>query len=250
MDNLELLLNTYGLAAIFAVMLVKGIGVPIPIPSDAIMLATAARVASGRMALSAAFIVILIALVVGGCVQFLLVRGPARQLIYRYGRYLGLTEARLDAMAERLRKAGVIGIAVAIFTPGARSVAIPASGIAAHPLRTFSLGLALGSAAFLVLHFALGYAGGALLTTLGERVSLPLVFGSLVVIFGAALAVWFVLRKRRQPDAPASEVLAQAYHAWHEAACPACLALGALGQPHTPMTRPRLSTPAADARRG
>jgi membrane protein DedA with SNARE-associated domain len=240
MDSLELLLNTYGLAAIFAVMLVKAVGVPIPIPADAIMLATAARVASGRMALGIGFIVILIALVVGGIIQFLLVRGPARSLIYRYGRWLGLTPARLDAMAERLRRAGAIGLAVAIFTPGARSVAIPASGIAAQPMRTFTLGLTLGSAAFLALHFALGYAGGALLQAIGERISLPALAAGLVVIFGVALAAWYGLRKRQRPQAPARETMAEAYQAWHDAACPACLVLGALGQAHEHSGHPRM----------
>jgi membrane protein DedA with SNARE-associated domain len=232
MDNLELMLDAYGLSVIFAVMLIKSIGVPIPIPSDAIMLATAARVAQGRLVFGAAFVAILVALVGGGVIQFGLVRGPARKLMYRYGGYLGLTEARLEAVAQRLRQAGVAGIAVAIFTPGVRSVAVPASGLASTPPRTFAAGLTLGSAAFLLLHFALGYAGGALLQSIGDRVPLPLISGVLVALFVAALGVWVVVRKRQNPGAPTREIVAEAVGAWHDAACPACLALGALGHSH------------------
>lgn len=232
MNNFELLLDAYGLAIIFAVMLVKSIGVPIPIPSDAIMLATAARVAQGRLLFGAAFVAILVALVIGGVIQFGLVRGPARKLIYRYGRYLGLTEARLETVAARLRTAGVSGIAVAIFTPGLRSVAVPASGLAATPPRTFTMGLTLGSASFVLLHFALGYAGGALLQSIGDRLPLPMLFGALALIAVLALGVWVVVRKRQRPEASTREIVAEAYSAWHEAACPACLALGIVAAEH------------------
>lgn len=41
-------LDAYGLIAIFSIMLLKELGVPIPIPGDLIMLAAAARAAQGR----------------------------------------------------------------------------------------------------------------------------------------------------------------------------------------------------------
>ena len=51
MEALDGFLKAYGLAAIFAVLLVKAVGVPIPVPADLIMLAAAARAAEGKLPL-------------------------------------------------------------------------------------------------------------------------------------------------------------------------------------------------------
>jgi membrane protein DedA with SNARE-associated domain len=227
MDDLNVFLDLYGLAAIFGVMLAKSAGVPIPIPADALMLATSARVATGRLVLVPAFIAILIALVVGGIIQFSLVRGPGRGFLYRFGRYLGMTPARLDAAAEKVKKGGTIGIGLAILTPGVRSVAVVGSGLAGIPLRQFIPGLILGSGLFLALHFFLGYIGGSLLNTLTSVISLPVLLLIIVVILAITFAAWFLIRRRQLPQATNAEVVSEALGAWHEAVCPVCLALGA-----------------------
>src|SRR5260370_1232540 len=56
MESLEAFLDSYGVVAACAVMLVKAIGVPIPIPGDVILLATAARAAEGKVVLWLAFV--------------------------------------------------------------------------------------------------------------------------------------------------------------------------------------------------
>ncbi|HEY0582215.1 MAG TPA: hypothetical protein VGE94_08525, partial [Chloroflexota bacterium] len=90
MDGLEAFLEAYGVAAACAIMLVKAAGVPVPIPGDVILLATAARAAEGKVVLWLAFVALLAALVLGGTVQFFLARGPARRLVVRYGQRIGL----------------------------------------------------------------------------------------------------------------------------------------------------------------
>src|SRR5437660_10889524 len=120
MNSIDVFLIQYGLAAIFILMLTKSIGVPIPIPGDVIILAAAARAAEGKLVLWQAFLAILLALVVGGVIQFALVRGPGRNLLYRFGRYIGLTAPRLDAASVRVKKGGVFGLALAILVRGLR----------------------------------------------------------------------------------------------------------------------------------
>ncbi len=230
MEGIEAFLNSYGLAAIFGVMLVKSAGVPIPIPADVIMLATSARVAEGRLVLWQAFLVILLAMVAGGMIQFGLARGPGRNALYRFGRYLGLTAARLDAAARTVKQGGPIGIGLAILTPGIRAAAIAACGLAALPMRIFAPGLVLGSALFLSLHFFLGALIAPLLAGLAQATALPIVLGLIVALLIAGLGVWIIIRRRQRPAAPAGEVVAEALEAWHEATCPVCLALGAAGR--------------------
>lgn len=224
----EAFLDSYGLIAIFGIMLLKSIGVPIPIPADVVMLAASARAASGRLDVVSAFAALLVALSVGGVIQFALIRGVGRGLLLRYGRWLGITEARLDSVARRMEQSGVIGIGLAILTPGVRSVTIPACGIAGIAFARFVIGLVLGSGAFLALHFALGLLGGSLLGQATLTLTPPVVLGVIIALLAVGLGAWYVIRRRQHPQESAREVLAAAAGAWHEATCPVCLALGAL----------------------
>jgi membrane protein DedA with SNARE-associated domain len=218
MDSLNGFLDSYGLAAACAVMLVKAVGVPIPIPGDVILLATAARAAEGKVVLWLAFTALLMAIILGGSLQFLLARGPARTVIVRYGQRLGLTEGRLDKVAARMRQGGVFGIGLAVLTPGVRSAVIPACGLTGFPLRLFLPGLVLGSAIDLGLHFALGFAGSSVLSAVVQPSPLLVVIA--LALLG--LAAWFVIARRRRSTAQ------RALNAWAQATCPVCLAIGSI----------------------
>lgn len=223
MDGLEAFLDSYGVTAACALMLVKAIGIPVPIPGDVILLATAARAAEGKVLLWLAFVALLAALTLGGTLQFLLARGPARRLVMRHGQRVGLTEPRLDRVAARVRQGGLVGIGLAVLTPGVRTAAIPASGLTGIPLRIFLPGLALGSAADLGLHFAIGFAGSSLLATIVQPS--PLLVIGLLAVFG--LGAWLVIARRRRAS-PAT-----AAQAWAQATCPVCLALGSVASLET-----------------
>src|SRR5438132_12393884 len=114
MNPFDLFLIQYGLAAIFLLLFVKSVGVPIPIPADLLILTAAASAAAGKFGLWQAVVAILFATVLGGLIQFVLARGPGRKLFYRFVRYLGLTPARLDAASARVQKCGIIGISIGI----------------------------------------------------------------------------------------------------------------------------------------
>jgi undecaprenyl-diphosphatase len=215
-DGLEAFLNSYGVAAACAVMLVKATGVPIPIPGDVILLATAARAAEGKVVLWFAFIALLIAIVGGGLLQFLLARGPARAAMVRYGKRLGLTDERLERVAARMRQGGPVAIGLGVLTPGVRTAVIPACGLTNLPLAIFLPGLVLGSAIDLALHFVIGFAGANILGVLVAPSPLLIIVALLVV----GLAAWAIIARRRRMR-PAA-----ALEAWTEATCPVCLALG------------------------
>jgi membrane protein DedA with SNARE-associated domain len=180
-----------------------------------------------------AFIAILIALVLGGLIQFVLARGPGRGLLYRFGRSIGLTSPRLDAASARVKKGGALGISIALLVPGIRGVAIAASGLADMPLRTFLAGLVLGSALFLGLHFFLGYLGGSLFSSIGHV--LPFLWIALVVLALLVFicALWVVVHRRSK--AAQSEVEGIPLELWNEGICPACLVFYTVNQLRSPI---------------
>jgi membrane protein DedA with SNARE-associated domain len=218
MEAFDAFLTTYGLAAACAILLVKAVGVPIPIPGDVILLAMAARAAEGKVLLWVALVALLAAIVLGSSVQYLLARGPARGMVLRFGGRLGVTSGRLERVAERVRQGGVLGIGIAVLTPGVRSAAIPGCGLAGVPLRLFIPGLALGSAVDLGLHFALGFVGAGLLASAVQPA--PLLIVLTLALLG--LAAWLVIARRRHAT---REV---AVNAWAQATCPVCLILGSV----------------------
>ncbi|MBI5301948.1 MAG: DedA family protein [Chloroflexi bacterium] len=215
----EEFLAGYGLAAIFCLMLVKGIGIPVPIPADLIMLTAAAQVALGRFVLWQAFLVILVAMVAGGSAQFFLARILGRRFLYRVGRYIGLTAERLDRVSTTMRKSGPVSLAIILVTPGVRTAGVPAAGLAGLSYATFLAGATLGSAAFLTLHFAIGYLGGTILGALTNAATMPM----LLALFAFALiglAGWMFLRRRT------SNATLERVGDFVDAACPVCLAIG------------------------
>ena len=228
MDGINTFVAVYGLPAIFLVLLIKAIGLPIPVPADVIMLAASAQVAQGLMPLAPTFVVILIALLIGGALQFWLARKLARTAALRYGRFMGLTAARLEASAEVVKKGGPLGIGFAILIPGVRAATVVACGVAGLSFATFIVGLFIGSTAFLLLHFAIGYVGGPLLAALIHSMSPVDLIGGVMVLLLIALSVWIIIRRRQRPAAARSEIMLEALEAWHEACCPVCLTLGAI----------------------
>ena len=236
MEGLDSLVASYGLAAASAVLLLKSIGLPIPIPGDVLLLGMAAQAAAGRVNLGAAFVVLLLAVFGGGLIQYGLARGPGRSMLYRYGRYVGLGGARLDAAASAVRRRGPIGIGMAVLTPGVRTATIPACGIAAVPVRVFGLGLLLGTLVDLALHFALGYAGGTALDLLGTVPAWPVLLVALLLV---GLGAWFLAHRRLRPSASGGQVAAAAFDVWAQATCPACLVVG-LVSPAVEATQPVL----------
>lgn len=212
--------------AIAGLILVKEVGLPIPVPGDLVVLGAGVAASQGRLDPASALGALVVASVVGGIVQFGLLRSVARPPALRLLSRLGLSE-RIDLQAGRLRQAGPGGVAAARMTPGIRIAAIAASALAGVGAAPFLVGLTIGNAVFIGAHFGLGFA-------LGEPVVrlVGAALGPLAVI-GVALAVlgligWTLIRRRR-PAGAGTDVTTVA--AWADACCPACLALGGAAEP-------------------
>lgn len=226
MPGIEGALASYGLLAIFVVMLVKEMGVPLPVPSDLIMITAGVQAAAGAFSLVELFIAIVVAIAVGGSIQFLVARGAGRRLVYRFGRFVGLTAARLDSAAQRVRGRGPLAVFLALNLPGARAGIVVGAGLAGLPYRAFAPALLAGSTVFYGWHVALGYLVGPTATVLFEGLHLPIIPIALVLA-GLGLVGWLLLRPRLAAG-PGRDV-PDRLHSWSEAACPACVALELIG---------------------
>ena len=200
----------YGLAAIFVILLVKEIGVPVPIPSDLLMIGAGVQAALGAYSLSELAVATVVAVAVGVTLQFMLFRSFGRAVLERGGARLGLSPERRAAVEARLRAGGARAVFVGLNVPGARAAVVAVAGLAALPLRSFAPAAIAGTLVFHGWHVALGYAVGPSAVALLAAAGLPFLI-AFVALGGLGIVVWLV---RRRGSA----------RAWTEAACPACIA--------------------------
>jgi membrane protein DedA with SNARE-associated domain len=213
---------TLGLLGLAALLFVKEAGVPIPVPGDLVVIGAGIAAGRGDLDPLSTLVVILAAGLVGGVIQFLLVRGVGRRPLLAVLARVGVPAARPEAVAGRLRDRGATGVAIARATPGVRIVAIAASGLAALPLARFTAGLVVGNGLFVSGHFVLGLVVGPPAMALVAGGTGPIVVGLVAVGIAGAVG-WWLIRRLRGGTSPA-------VGDWADACCPACLALGAIGR--------------------
>jgi membrane protein DedA with SNARE-associated domain len=204
-----------GTPSLLGLLLAMEAGVPVPFPSDLVMLLLGERVSAGALPLWLAVVALELVAVAGTTGLFLAARGPGRTLLHRAGPRLGLTAARLHRAAELLARRGWPALATGRTTPGLRTVTVVAAASSGVPAGRALPALVLGSSVFLQAHLLLGYLAGPAARELLDRARLPV----LVVVAAVALLTAAALLLRRRGGA--GRLLA-------EGACPACLAAGLL----------------------
>jgi membrane-associated protein len=225
------------LATLTGLLLIKEIGVPIPVPGDLLVLGAGAAT-SGRAEAGIWLVAILAAGYVGGAIQFFLVRGAMRGPLLALLTRFGVPKARLDGMAETLCAGGTRTVAIARATPGVRVATIAASGVAALPARAFLPGFLIGNTVFVGGHFALGFVLGKPAVGIASELGNPIVLASILVLLSAAGAIAWVRIRRRRAAEPVEAIGSRqgvlvpsegGFAAWADAACPICFTLAAIG---------------------
>ena len=87
-------LNHYGLLAVLFFVLIEDFG--IPVPGETILIAASIYAGSGRLNVVAVGVIGFVAAVTGDNIGFAIGHFGGRALVLRWGRYVRLTEERLD----------------------------------------------------------------------------------------------------------------------------------------------------------
>ena len=194
-------LEEHGQLGAFLFLLVEEAGTPIPIPGDFIMVLAGAQAAQGRLNLLEVLAVMELATVLGVSCLYWLSACVGRRVVYRLGRYIGLTPPRLDRAAEALHRRGAAAVVLGRLTPGLRMATPIVCGAFGFPFRVYLPAMAVGAFFYILAYTLLGYFFGPPVLHLLVSIELPF---ELLVSVGllSALLFWTVRvgRRARAPD--------------------------------------------------
>lgn len=121
---------SYGYLALFVVLFLEELGVPLPLPGDLTLLFAGYLVGVGVLRFDLAVLTVVVAAASGASGLYLLTRRYGRAWVARYGRYLHLNERRLAWFEDRFQRFGPWAVLVARITPGTRIYTSILAGLA------------------------------------------------------------------------------------------------------------------------
>jgi len=198
MPDLSALLQQWRYPAIFIVVILGNVG--LPIPEETVLALGGFLGERGILHVPTVIAVGLLGAIVGDNIGYWLGRRYGRDALERYGRHIGITPDRLAKVSAFVARYGGFAIFGARFLPGARSLAGPVAGVVGIAPRTFIFANTLGALIYVPYAVGIGYAvsygAGDTIHRLVGRIE-PYVIAVIVLV---TLAV--IVRRRFRP-APA-----------------------------------------------
>jgi membrane protein DedA with SNARE-associated domain len=198
--DLAPLLNHYGYLAIVALITVESFGVPAP--GQTLLTAAGVYAGAGQLDLGLVAGLALLSATGGDSVGFAIGRYGGRKLVLRYGRYVFITEDRLEKAEKFFDRYGGKIVLVARFFDGLRQVNGVIAGLTGLRFSRFLIFNAIGAALWAGLWSGLGFlAGRHLQQFYGQLVRLQLYLLAAAVLVAGFFAARLLIRRRRSSEA-------------------------------------------------
>ena len=205
MPDLGVLLEHWSYLAIFLVVILGNVG--LPVPEETILALAGYLVWRGELHVPYVVGVGILSATVGDNLGYWFGRRYGRAAIERYGHRILLPPERMEKVWRFVSRYGPRAVFAARFLPGIRILAGPLAGAAGLRFPAFLLANALGAALYVPYAVGIGYAVGYGLGEYVERFRHVLGEVGHVVLIGAAIAAlamlgWRGLRAMRPPQRP------------------------------------------------
>jgi membrane protein DedA with SNARE-associated domain len=186
--TLSNLISTYGLAAVFFLMVAESCG--FPFPSEVIMPTAGLLAATGHMNLVAAIVAGAFANLVGSLIAYGVAARWGEPLLLGPGRYIGIRKHHLELADGWFQRWGLVAVLVGRVLPVVRTYISFPAGLARVELVKFSLLTFVGALPWCAALAIVGYVLGRNY----DRISGPLEKGAIVVALLVAIVVvvWYV----------------------------------------------------------
>ena len=190
-------LNHFGYWAVLLLVMIEDFG--IPVPGETVLIAASLYAGAGKLNVVAVGVTGFAAAVIGDNIGFAIGHFGGRAVVLRWGRYVRLTEERLDRAEAFFARHGAWIITVARFIEVLRQVNGIIAGITDMRWRRFLAFNALGAALWVGTWVSLGYLAGSHIGTIYHYITEYSLYAliALAVLLAGYIA-WHVLRRRRR----------------------------------------------------
>ncbi|MBA3536713.1 MAG: DedA family protein [Tatlockia sp.] len=153
--NLSFWLSHYGSFALFGLLALGIIG--LPIPDETLLVLSGYLMAQSKLSLWLTPICALLGTMFGITISYLIGYFGGRLLILRFGKWLGITKEKLDHLHQQFERRGKWLLFICYFIPGVRHLAGIAAGISYLRFWEFALfaysGALVWTSSFLIIGF-------------------------------------------------------------------------------------------------
>jgi membrane protein DedA with SNARE-associated domain len=186
-------INHWGYFAVFLLIILGNVG--LPIPEESILAFAGYLVWRGQLHFSVILVIGIVGAAAGDNLGYWIGRRYGRVAVERYSRRILMNPERLQTLGCFVMKHGFLGVFAARFIPGLRFLAGPLAGAAGLPVRSFVMANMLGALVYVPYAVGIGYAVGYGLGTYVERVrhvvgEVEYIILITVIILGATLMGW------------------------------------------------------------
>jgi membrane protein DedA with SNARE-associated domain len=193
MDAVFSWISQYGYIALFGLLMLGIVG--LPVPDETLLVFCGYLIWKGRLHPTATFLAGFGGSICGITISYLLGRTYAHKVIYRYGRYIGLTVEHLDRAHRWFERLGTWLLAIGYFIPGVRHFTAVVAGTTELPWPVFAIFAYSGAAVWVSTFLVLGYLVGDSWQKTSDTVHKYALI-AMAVIAAGAMIVWLIRRRR------------------------------------------------------
>jgi membrane protein DedA with SNARE-associated domain len=202
LDVVGTYIGHYGYWSILLLVMIEDFG--IPVPGETILIAGGIYAGAGQLNVVTVGIIGFVAAVIGDNIGFAIGHFGGRALALRWGKYIFLTEERLDKTEAFFNRHGGKIIVVARFIEGLRQANGIIAGITGMRWRHFLAYNVVGAALWVGAWVSIGYFAGSSIDSIYHAITKYSYYVLIVlVVLVVAYIIWRVRRRRRAAAARA-----------------------------------------------
>lgn len=189
------LIHQYGYWGIFFILLIEMIGVPFP--AETTLTVSGIALTKGDFSLIPLLLAAIIGNLIGSTIAYGIGRFFGRAVIIKYGKYIGLTEERLNKAEQMFLKRRIAILIISKFIAGVRVFTPYLAGLNGIPFAVFTLYNAIGAALWVTVFVFLGryvHVAWSRYHAVMHQHLLPLILIALVIVL---VLMWVKTRMKR-----------------------------------------------------
>ncbi len=187
-------ISVYGYIAIYALLMFGIVG--LPVPDETMLVFCGYLVSQGRLNPAQTFAVAVFGSISGITTSYLIGRTLGLGFVHRYGRYVRLTEKRLDTVHAWFDRIGHWALFVGYYIAGVRHFTAILAGTSCLEFRAFAVYAWSGAVIWVSTFLSIGYFFGEHWREVADLLHRNTLLISAAVLFvAAAYAVWWWSRR-------------------------------------------------------